>query len=184
MTEGDALFVLRAVRHFVPERPPRPRPQTLFGSAEEKDWARCEPEGVEGLWLPFEHQGQLYEAFAAARPVFSGARATEIEAIWKSLRLSPIRTGADRADIGRPYSHEISTHCGITGTAFAGREWTADPPLIQDEIGPPDGWDNPTELGTIVLESERAAVFTSRFGGRTARFRPWVANDPPLGMCE
>lgn len=186
MGEGDAFFRLQTVAHLVPDGPAGPRPASFMDAAEPIDHASdCKPRRVLAIHVAFEEHGRLYEAELRARSPLDRRTRDEIQTIWANLEISPIRTGRLAAEVRRGYWHEMSTHCGIIWTEFDGRQWLADPPLIADDgIGPPPGWDNPTESGTIRLEAEDSAVFTSRDGDRSARFRPRVESDPPLMGCE
>ena len=89
------------------------------------------------------------------------------------------------AEIGRPYSYTIYTHCGIRSAFFDGRRWIADPILSVDNVNPPPGWGNPFDKGSMELVAEDLAKFTSSAGlvadflarftssaGLVAEFRP------------
>ena len=184
--QGDALFQLRTVWHLYPERPAGPRPKSFLAAAQPAERRRgCGDDGVDVRVVAFKQHGRFYEAFVWADAPLTERRRDDIETIWANLDVGPIATGEDEARAGRGYWHELSTHCGIVWTEFDGREWVTDPPLMGDgNLGPPPGWDNPMEYGTIRLESEDSAVFTSRDGDRWASFRPRVESDPPLRGCE
>ena len=186
MRHGDALFRLQTVSHLVPDRPASSRSQSFFGAAEPVDWAGgCKPRGVVALQVAFESHGRLYEAVLMADSPLQEKRRREIETIWATLEVGPIATARDSAHIGRSYWHEVSTHCGVIWTEFDGRNWVADPPLTgEGNLGPPPGWKGPSEVGTIRLVDEHSALFESRDGNRSARFRPRVPADPPLRGCE
>lgn len=185
MREGDALFRLRTVRHLIPDRAAGPRPASFMDAAQPSGYSPgCQPRDIVSLHVAFEENDRLYTAELRARAPLSERRREEVEAIWANLELDPIFTGMHSAEIGRDYWHDLSTHCGITHTTFDGRDWVTDPPLVRDAIHPPSGWEGPSEIGTMRLENERMAVFTSRDGERSARFRPWVEGDPPPRGCE
>lgn len=187
MGRGDAIFRLQTVRHLTPEREISRRPASFMAASEPAEFAGgCKPKGVVARRVAFEEHGRLYEAFLLARSPLGQRQRDDVETIWASLELGPIATGLDGAEAGRPYWHEISTHCGITDTNFDARAWVADPVLYDSREGPnpPAGWDNPTEVGIMELADEDTAVFTSRDGDRTARFRPRVPGDLPVVMCE
>lgn len=67
-------------------------------------------------------------------------------------------------EVGKSYRHELSTHCGISETYFAGRYWITEPELHDGSHNPPPGWDNPTQVGEIRLVSPTEAVFTDDAG--------------------
>lgn len=80
---------------------------------------------------------------------------------------------SDPVELGKVYSYDLHTHCGIQSAVFdSGRWWRADPPLDDGHGNPPPGWGNPSTDGTMVLEREDRAVFTSR-SGQVVEFEPW-----------
>ena len=76
----------------------------------------------------------------------------------------------DGAEFNTPYPYILYTHCGVLWTYFNGRWWEASPPLV-DSAGPPRGWGNPFDSGTMKLVSESLARFTGG-SGQTAEFKP------------
>lgn len=185
MREGDALFRLQAVRYLIPDRSAPPRPPSFMDAAQPSGYSPgCQPRDVVSLHVAFEEHDRLYTAELRARTPLSDRHREEVETIWANLELDPIFTGMDSADVERDYWHDLSTHCGITHTTFDGRDWVADPPLVRDQIRRPPGWEEPSEVGEMRLQNERSAVFNSRDGERSARFRPWVESDGPLRGCE
>lgn len=197
MEQDDVLFTLRTSDgpgDPAAGDPATPRPQSFMDAAEphpdsvirpgEAPVEGCFPEGVEAWRLIFQQHGRHYEAFVAGRSPVSDERRAEVEQIWSSLDLTPIATGQDDAEIGRPYWHSLYTHCGIKATTFDGRGWVADPEVSDGQGNPPRAWGNPNQPGTIVLEDEDTAVFTSRDGERSATFRPRASQDPPLQPCQ
>jgi hypothetical protein len=87
------------------------------------------------------------------------------------------------AEIGRPYWHVVSTHCGVRDTRLDGRDWVAEPPISGPTGAPPD-WDGPEETGTITLRDSMTAVFESRDGERSAKFRPRGPRDAYIPPCD
>lgn len=83
----------------------------------------------------------------------------------------PIPVNQSEVRVGVSYQFTLLTHCGITETWFAGRGWKAVPPLSDGQGNPPPGWDNPTQTGTMMLESADRAVFRDT-AGHTVVFRP------------
>lgn len=72
-------------------------------------------------------------------------------------------TGASgRVSAAVPFT--ISTHCGIDEAHFQGRFYEAVEPLSDGQGNPPDGWDNPTQSGTMRLLSSTEAEFRDTAG--------------------
>jgi len=82
------------------------------------------------------------------------------------------------AVIGVDYPFDLYTHCGVRSARFDGRDWNADPSLL-DEYGanPPPGWGNPFDHGTMTLLEPDLAEFRSD-AGHVAQFRPRPAGEP------
>lgn len=193
MEEDDALFVLRTTESYqdvsMKERPPRPT-ELMAAAQPHPDAARagqpavegsCFPPGVDAWLLSFQEHGRHYEAFVAARAPLSDQRRRELQEIWSGLQIRPIETGLEEAKVGRPYWHLLYTHCGIKGTKFDGRDWVADPELSDGQGNPPPGWD---PYGTITLTEENVAVFETRDGENTAKFRPRTPADGDALICQ
>ena len=83
---------------------------------------------------------------------------------------------ADRsapAQLGKKYSYELHTHCGVRAAVFdQGRWWQANPPLDDGYGNPPPGWGNPFTSGVMVLVRDDMAVFTAQ-SGQVVEFVPW-----------
>lgn len=192
MEENDVLLVLRTNQQG-PPGPVSARPRELMTNAEpvsdsitRPGQARvegCYPEGVEAWNLSFQEHGRPYDILVAARSPLSDERRGELEQIWSNLQLTPIAIGRDTAEIGRTYWHVLYTHCGVKDTTFDGREWVTDPELSDGGGNPPRGWNNPEQPGTMTMRGENSAVFESRGGERSARFRPRTTKDPPPTPC-
>ncbi|WP_282694805.1 hypothetical protein [Streptomyces sp. CC208A] len=71
---------------------------------------------------------------------------------------------------GRTIPFELSTHCGIDEARIGSTYFEAETPLSDGSGNPPEGWDNPTQRGTMTLKSETEAVFTDD-AGREVTFR-------------
>lgn len=84
------------------------------------------------------------------------------------------------AEIGVTYPFDLYTHCGIQGADVAGVWFAADPPLV-DGSGPPAGWDDPYQRGTLELDSADEAVFRDDAGHEIV-LRAAGSERPPL--CE
>ncbi|MEV4942193.1 hypothetical protein [Streptomyces zaomyceticus] len=70
----------------------------------------------------------------------------------------------------RAISFELYTHCGIDEARIGPTYFEAETPLSDGSGNPPDGWGNPTQLGTMTLRSATEAVFTDD-AGHEVKFR-------------
>lgn len=76
----------------------------------------------------------------------------------------------------------VYTHCGIESIRIDGRWWHAEPPLYsQKRSGPPAGWSDPYQEGTLTMESAERAVFEAL--GERVVFVPAPDNEP-LRVCR
>ena len=82
---------------------------------------------------------------------------------------------------GAPVPYVLYTHCGIYGGDIGGAWFAADPPLVE-EYGPPDGWGNPEQPGTVQLLTADEAVFTDDLGHSVRLQRNEAAR--PSFLCE
>ena len=76
---------------------------------------------------------------------------------------------------GEPF--DLYTHCGVLGADLDGVWFAADPPLVED-YGPPPGWDDPYQPGTMTRLSPTEAVFTDA-AGHEVRLRADESARPP-----
>ena len=55
---------------------------------------------------------------------------------------------------GTTWTFQVYTHCGVESARIDGRWWHAQPPLYGDTDGggPPAGWGNPYQEGTLTVE--------------------------------
>jgi hypothetical protein len=60
--------------------------------------------------------------------------------------------------VGVQYPFDLYTHCGVLGADLDGSWFAADPPLV-DGYGPPAGWGDPYQRGTLTLLTQAEAVF-------------------------
>jgi hypothetical protein len=81
------------------------------------------------------------------------------------------------AEVGIPYAYDLNTHCGVLGADVGGVWFAAAPPLVE-ESGPPAGWEDPYQRGTLTLESEDVAVFRDD-AGHEVRLRAAESERPP-----
>ncbi|MGW2558766.1 hypothetical protein ACWCXB_05850 [Streptomyces sp. NPDC001514] len=79
----------------------------------------------------------------------------------------------DAAASGREMPFDLYTHCGIDEARIGSTYFEAETPLSDGAGNPPEGWDNPTQHGTMTLKSATEAVFTDDAGHEvTFRARP------------
>ncbi|MCX4825549.1 hypothetical protein OG883_38010 [Streptomyces sp. NBC_01142] len=71
---------------------------------------------------------------------------------------------------GRTMPFDLSTHCGIDEARVGSTYFEAETPLSDGSGNPPDGWDNPTQSGTMTVKSDTEAVFTDD-AGHEVKFR-------------
>ncbi|MFB8314147.1 hypothetical protein ACFC5T_37330 [Streptomyces sp. NPDC055961] len=70
----------------------------------------------------------------------------------------------------RTIPFDLYTHCGIDEARIGSTYYEAETPLSDGSGNPPEGWGNPTQRGTMTLESETEAVFTDD-AGHEVKFR-------------
>lgn len=76
----------------------------------------------------------------------------------------------------------VYTHCGVENVRIDGRWWHAKPPLYnQERTGPPPGWGDPHQEGTLTMESADRAVFEAL--GQQVIFVP-APNNEPVRVCR
>lgn len=93
-----------------------------------------------------------------------------------------VTTGPSQSEAPSRSSFNVYTHCGVESARIEGRWWHADPALYNDDkTGPPAGWGNPYQPGTLTMESSDRAVFEA-LGERVA-FVP-APDDKPVRVCR
>jgi hypothetical protein len=76
----------------------------------------------------------------------------------------------------------VYTHCGVESLRIEGRWWHARPPLYDRAgSGPPDGWSDPYQTGTLTMAEPDRAVFEAL--GQRVTFVPAV-DDQPVRICR
>ncbi len=76
----------------------------------------------------------------------------------------------------------VYTHCGVENVRIDGRWWHARPPLYnQERSGPPAGWGDPHQEGTLTMESADRAVFEAL--GQRVVFVPAPTKEP-VRVCR
>lgn len=76
----------------------------------------------------------------------------------------------------------LYTHCGVESANIEGRWWHARPALYnQDRSGPPAGWGDPYQEGTLTMEAADRAVFEAL--GERVVFVP-AGDDQPPRACQ
>ncbi len=91
---------------------------------------------------------------------------------------SPQQSGEEPSS--RPFS--VYTHCGVENTRIDGRWWHAKPPLYDEKGGgPPAGWGDPYQEGTLTVESADRAFFEAL--GQRVVFVP-APDNKPVRICS
>lgn len=98
---------------------------------------------------------------------------------YDQTRAVPVRENPDEPS-SAPFS--VYTHCGVESVRIDGRWWHASPPLYnQERSGPPAGWGDPYQEGTLTMESADRAVFEAL--GQRVVFVP-APDDEPIRVCR
>ncbi|MEV7491117.1 hypothetical protein AB0O08_10180 [Streptomyces anulatus] len=106
-----------------------------------------------------ERAGQTIVALALVAGVLTGCTTTDEGA--ETVRATPsVRT----------IPFVLYTHCGIGEARIGSTYFEAETPLTDGSGNPPEGWDNPTQRGTMTLKSDTEAVFTDK-AGHEVKFR-------------
>lgn len=93
---------------------------------------------------------------------------------------SPTQNASVAEPSSTPFS--VYTHCGVENVRIDGQWWHAKPPLYNDErTGPPEGWSDPHQEGTLTMESTERAVFEAL--GQRVVFVPAPDNEP-VRVCR
>lgn len=116
------------------------------------------------------------DARAEAAPESSGEAGAEAQAGTAFDAAAPLAQLPEVA-VGVPYPFDLYTHCGVLGADIAGVWFAADPPLVE-EFGPPVGWGDPYQRGTLTLETVDEAVFRDD-AGHEVRLRAAESERPP-----
>ena len=82
-----------------------------------------------------------------------------------------------QVEVGVTYPFELYTHCGVVGADVGGVWFAADPPLVEAG-GPPPGWGDPYQRGTLTLESTDVAAFRDD-AGHEVRLRAAAESERP-----
>jgi hypothetical protein len=134
------------------------------------------------VWL-ITADGNDTVASSAAGSAESGAdREGDTAAAARDAAGSGYVLGAPASpDVGAAYPVDLYTHCGVLGIDIGGVWFAADPPLVGSPAGPPPGWGNPDQPGTVTLLAADRAVFRDD-AGHEVRLRADDAARPAL--CE
>jgi hypothetical protein len=97
----------------------------------------------------------------------------------------PSATAETGSTVAAPRSKAFTvyTHCGVESARIRGRWWHAKPPLYGDTEGggPPAGWGDPYQEGTLTVEAADRAVFEAL--GQRVVFVPAPDNEP-VRVCR
>jgi hypothetical protein len=95
---------------------------------------------------------------------------------------SAVSTQQTGAEVPNSTPFSVYTHCGVENVRIDGRWWHAKPPLYNAErSGPPAGWGDPYQDGTLTIESPDRAVFEAL--GQEVVFVPAPENEP-VRVCR
>lgn len=83
----------------------------------------------------------------------------------------------------RTISFNLYTHCGIDDARIGSTYFEAETPLSDGSGNPPEGWDNPSQHGTMTLKTETEAVFTDD-AGHEVKFRARPGAKGPKRICS
>lgn len=86
--------------------------------------------------------------------------------------------------VGETASFSILTHCGVESATIKGHWWHAVTPLYGtngEGSGPPAGWGDPWQPGTLTLEADERAVFETL--GQRVVLKP-SPTDEPISICR
>ncbi|MGW7365938.1 hypothetical protein ACWGI8_21495 [Streptomyces sp. NPDC054841] len=120
--------------------------------------------------------GRIVCALALAAGALTGCtaagQAAEAGEAGKAGKGEAVETVRARPS-GRAIPYDLYTHCGIDEARIGSTYFEAQTPLDDGAGNPPEGWDNPTQRGTMTLTSGTQAVFTDDAGHEvTFRARP------------
>ena len=92
---------------------------------------------------------------------------------------SPFLVGVlDNAEVGVPKAVKVFTHCGLAPVLVNGEAFVFD---TEKTVNAPPGFDNPWDVGTLVLTGETTATFTSSHGLVVTLYR--VRPIPSIAPC-
>lgn len=93
---------------------------------------------------------------------------------------SPQQAGGAAASSTTPFT--VYTHCGVENVRIDGQWWHAKPPLYnRDRSGPPEGWGDPHQDGSLTMVAPDRAVFEAL--GQRVVFVP-AAENKPVRVCH
>lgn len=87
---------------------------------------------------------------------------------------------ADAAQPGTTFRVDLYTHCGVRGIDIGGVWFAAEPPLVE-QFGPPPGWGDPDQPGTVTRLTATEAVFRDDRGHEVALRADEAARPGPCG---
>ncbi|MFC9705615.1 hypothetical protein ACFTWD_33560 [Streptomyces sp. NPDC056943] len=118
-----------------------------------------------------DRAGQMILALVLAAGVFTGcANADEGAGVVRATPPGRTTPSVQATPSVRTIPFELYTHCGIDEARIGSTYFEAETPLSDGSGNPPEGWDNPTQRGTMTLKSETEAVFTDD-AGHEVKFR-------------
>lgn len=81
---------------------------------------------------------------------------------------------------GMEHVYTLQTHCGIKGLYAGDRQWIPSPGQIVGDIGAPNGFEDPEDMGTLVRRGPQSLEYTSSTG-TVMRFQPGAI---PADSCN
>jgi hypothetical protein len=119
----------------------------------------------------------------------AGCTSTGNESIETAPTQTPSRTRSSNAASNTPSGvtpsdkqFEVYTHCGVENTRIHGVWWHAKPPLYNKRRnGPPAGWGDPYQTGTLTMVSDDHALFEAL--GQRVVFVP-APDNQPVRICD
>jgi hypothetical protein len=126
----------------------------------------------------------LFAAMLAAGCTSSGSlesAPTETPSSITSSDNAPSNTPSTSVSAsGKPF--DLYTHCGVENTRIRGVWWHANPALYNRwRTGPPPGWGDPYQVGTLTMLSDDRAVFEAL--GQQVVFVP-APDNQPVRICD
>jgi hypothetical protein len=132
------------------------------------------------------HRAQVVAALSAALLAASCTSDGSIESAPTETPSSntsdnaPSNTTSRSASSGKPF--DLYTHCGVENTRIRGVWWHADPPLYNERRnGPPAGWGDPYQTGTLTMLTDNRAVFEAL--GQRVVLVP-ASDNQPVRICD
>jgi hypothetical protein len=99
-----------------------------------------------------------------------------------AFAITIVLTGCSMVGSAEPQRFKLYTHCGLNGSLieFDGDFWqVVGPERLADDLGPPDGFGDPFDRGSIARTGLLTAVYVSSEDVRVDLVRLGERPDPP-----